>query len=201
MLPIFFFSKGGLKKELHLGVEIPRCNSHSMSSSYEKHAEMLIHCGSMAVYAYFVSMFALSFMATLAFIAFMLTPVDVFTLLFDIVIVCMAVQVFKIAANLLEALFFSDCVKEKIKQPLFTILSNGSASKTTVFKLDRESAAKTTSAPESSVHKTSAVGECVHKTSAVGECVIKKCPGTPDSERSQACTEVKGTVDEIQNIE
>ena len=173
-----------------------------MSSSYEKHAEMLIHCGSMAVYAYFVSTFALSFMATLAFIAFMLTPVDVFTLLFDIVIVCMAVHVFKIAANLLEALFFSDCVKEKIKQPLFTILSNGSESKTTVFKLDRESAAKTTSAPES----------LVHKTSAVEECVIKKCPGTPDSERSQACTEVadvgvtttkKGVdeVDEIQLIE
>ena len=172
-----------------------------MSSSYEKHAEMLIHCGSMAVYAYFVSTFALSFMATLAFIAFMLTPVDVFTLLFDIVIVCMAVHVFKIAANLLEALFFSDCVKEKIKQPLFTILSNGSVSKTTVFKLDRESAAKTTSAPvsKSSVHKTSAVEEC-------------KCPGTPDSERSQACTEVadvgvtttkKGVdeVDEIQLIE
>ena len=161
---------------------------------------MLIHCGSMAVYAYFVSTFALSFMATLAFIAFMLTPVDVFTLLFDIVIVCMAVHVFKIAAELLQMLFFSDFFKEKMNKPLFTIVSDGSASKTTVFKLDRESAAKTSSAPvpESSVHKTSAVEECV----------IKKCPGTPDSERSQACTEVadvgattKGGVDEIQLIE
>ena len=203
----------------------------SKSSSYEQHATTLIHCATVAVYAYMLSMFATTSMLTVALIAKLLPPIDSFSLTFDVLFMCTVVLIFRIAVECLYMLFFSDYAMEKNSRPVFENLNvqpDGTTTKLSFFKPVSEvfpSMASIMSNLMVSKAPPQLDGNTTTTTSATTatndeECVninlnnntfppgtpsdsssndehlqqqqaadfSKQCPGTPDSELSQAGT-------------
>jgi hypothetical protein len=175
--------------------------------SYEAHATTIINCFTVTVHAYTMLMLIDSCLAMVLFAAKSVPPTDCLSILFNIYFGVMMVAMVNATQTIFRGLFFWDKLKDD--EPALTTLMvapNGNAVKCTTHGImgkeeilalilrmgiatQHLSRAMHTAESPKPAEATTASTSTPEPANATGTQTPPPCPGTPDSERSQADTE------------